>query len=85
MNSYKTALTILLVLILAVEAVVWLQMRWLFKGWEKEVEKEDMALTDEEQHYVEVRMKLLSFLSTTAIILFLLRFVIFDLFPLFRG
>ena len=85
MNSYKTALTILLVLILAVEAVVWLQMRRLFKGWEKEVEKEDMALTDEEQHYVEVRMKLLSFLSTTALILFLLRFVIFDLFPLFRG
>ena len=85
MNSYKTALTILLVLILAVEAVVWLQMRRLFKGWEKEVEKEDMALTDEEQHYVEVRMKLLSFLSTTALILFLLRFVIFDLFPLFGG
>ena len=85
MDSYKTALTILLVLILAVEAVVWLQMRRLFKGWEKEVEKEDMALTDEEQHYVEVRLKLLSFLSTTALILFLLRFVIFDLFPLFRG
>ena len=85
MNSYKTALTILLVLILAVEAVVWLQMRRLFKGWEKEVEKEDMALTDEEQHYVEVRMKLLSFLSTTAIILFLLRFVVFELLPMIFG
>ena len=85
MNSYKTALTILLVLILAAEAVVWLQMRRLFKGWEKEVEKEDMPLTDEEVHYVEVRMKLLSFLTPTAGILFLLRFVVFELIPLIRG
>ena len=81
MNSYKTALTILLVLILAVEAVVWFQMRRLFKGWEKE----DMALTDEELHYVEFRMKLLSILSTAAIIILLLRFVIFELLPLIFG
>ncbi len=82
MDSYKSALTIFLVLILAVEAVVWLQMRRLFKGWEKEVEKEDMALTDEELHYVEVRMTLLSFLTPAAGVLFLLRFVVFDLLPL---
>ena len=85
MESYKTALTILLVLILAAEAVVWLQMRRLFKGWEKEVEKEDMALTDEEQHYVEIRMKLIGFLSTTALVLFLLRFVVFELLPMIFG
>ena len=85
MDSYKTALTILLVLILAAEAVVWLQMRRLFKGWEKDVQNDDKQLTDEEVHYVEVRMKLLSFLTPTAGILLLLRFVIFDLFPLIRG
>ncbi len=85
MDSYKTELTILLVLILAAEAVVWLQMRRLFKGWEKEVEKEDMALTDEEQHYVEIRMKLIGFLSTTALVLFLLRFVVFELLPMIFG
>ena len=85
MNSYKTALTILLVLILAAEAVVWLQMRRLFKGWEKEVEKEDMALTDEELPYVEFRMKLLSFLTPTAGILLLLRFVVCELLPMIFG
>ena len=85
MDSYKTALTILLILILAVEAVVWLQMRRLFKGWEKEVEKEDMALTDEEAHYVEVRMKLLSILSIAAIIILLLRFVACELLPMIFG
>ena len=46
----KTLLTILLVLILAAEAIVWFQMRKLITGWEKEVEKEDMSLTDEEVH-----------------------------------
>lgn len=77
----KTALTILLVLILAAEAVVWYQMRRLIRGWGKEVEDHDVALTDEEQQYVEVRAGLLSILSITAIILFLLRFVVFELLP----
>ena len=62
MESYKTALTVFLVLIMAVEAVVLFQMRRLIKGWEKEVEKEDMPLTDEEVHYVETRTKLMGFL-----------------------
>ena len=81
----KNALTILLVLILAAEAVVWLQMRRLFKGWEKDVENDDKQLTDEEVHYIEVRMKLLSFLTPTAGILLLLRFIVFELIPLIRG
>ena len=85
MNSYKTALTILLTLILAADAVVFWQVRRLIHSWDKEVGEEDKALTDEEQRYVEVRMKLLGFLSTTALGLFLLRFVFFELFPLISG
>ena len=81
----KTLLTVLLVLILAAEAIVWLQMRKLILGWEKEVEKEDMPLTDEEVHYVETRTKLMGFFGAAALAIFLLRFVLFDLFPLFRG
>ena len=81
----KTALTVLLVLILAAEAIVWFQMRRLIKGWEKEVEKEDMPLTDEEVHYVETRTKLMGFFGAAALVIFILRFVIFDLFPLFGG
>ena len=85
MNSYKTALTILLALILAADAVVFWQVRKLIHSWDKEVGEEDKALTDEEQRYVEVRMKLLGFLSTTALGLFLLRFVVFELIPLIGG
>ena len=81
----KTLLTILLVLILAAEAIVWFQMRKLINSWEKEVEKEDMPLTDEEVHYVESRSKLTGILGAAALAIFLLRFVIFDLFPLFGG
>lgn len=81
----KTLLTVLLVLILAAEAIVWFQMRKLITGWEKEVEKEDMSLTDEEVHYVETRTKLMGFFGAAALAIFLLRFVIFDLFPLFGG
>ena len=82
MNSYKTALTIRLALVLAADAVVFWQVRRLIHRWDKEVGEEDKALTGEEQRYVEVRMKLLGFLSTTALILFLLRFVVFELIPL---
>ena len=85
MDSYKTALTILLVLILAAEAIVWFQMRKLIKSWEKDVENDDKQLTDEEAHYVETRSRLMGILGSTALVIFLLRFVIFDLFPLFRG
>ena len=81
----KTLLTVLLVLILAAEAIVWLQMRKLINSWEKEVEKEDMSLTDEEVHYVETRSKLMGILGAAALVIFILRFVIFDLFPLFGG
>ena len=81
----KTILTVLLVLILAAEAVVFFRMRRLINGWEKEVEKEDMPLTDEEVHYVETRSKLMGILGAAALVIFLLRFVIFALFPLFRG
>lgn len=85
MNSYKTALTILLALILAADAVVFWQVRRLIHRWDKEVGEEDKALTDEEQRYVEVRLKLMGFLSTTALGLFLLRFVVFELIPLIGG
>ena len=81
----KTALTILLVLVLAAEAVVFWQVRRLIHSWGKEVEEDDKALTDGEVRYIEIRGKLLSVLSTAAIVLFLLRFVFFDLFPLIRG
>ena len=50
----KTLLTVLLVLILAAEAIVWLQMRKRILG-------------------------------AAALVIFILRFVIFDLFPLFGG
>ena len=79
----KTALTILLILVLAAEGVIFFQVRKLIHSWGKEVEEEDKALTDQEQRYVEVRMKLMSGLSTAAIVLFLLRFVLFDLLPIF--
>ena len=86
MDSYKNALTILLVLVLAAEAVIFWQVRRLINSWGKEVEEEeDKALTDGERRYVEVRLKLMAALSTAAIVLFLLRFVVFDLFSLIRG
>ena len=78
----KTALTILLILVLAAEGVIFFQVRRLIHSWGKEVEEDDIALTEQEQRYVEVRMKLLSVLSTAAIALFLLRFVLFDLLPM---
>ena len=81
----KTILTVLLVLILAAEAIVFFRMRRLINGWEKEVEKEDMSLTDEEVQYVETHSKLMGILGAAALAIFLLRFVIFDLFPLLRG
>lgn len=85
MDSYKNALTVLLVLILAAEAVIFFQVRRLIRGWEKDVEKEDKALTDAEQHYVEFRLKLMSYLGTAAVVVYLLRFVVFELIPLFQG
>ena len=85
MDSYKNALTLLLVLILAAEAVVWYQIRRLIKSWEKDVENDDKQLTDEEAHDVETRSRLMGILGSTALVIFLLRFVIFDLFPLIRG
>ena len=81
----KTILTVLLVLILTAEAIVFFRMRRLINGWEKEVEKEDMSLTDEEVQYVETHSKLMGILGAAALVIFLLRFVIFDLFPLLRG
>ena len=81
----KTILTVLLVLILAAEAIVFFRMRRLINGWEKEVEKEDMPLTDEEVQYVETHSKLMGILGAAALVIFLLRFVIFVLFPLFGG
>ena len=76
----KTFLTVLLLLILAAEAIVFFRMRRLINGWEKEVEKEDMSLTDEEVQYVETHSKLMGILGAAALVIFLLRFVIFDLF-----
>ena len=81
----KTLLTVLLLLILTAEAIVFFRMRRLINGWEKEVEKKDMPLTDEEVHDVETRSRLMGVLGAAALVIFLLRFVIFDLFPLLRG
>ena len=81
----KTILTVLLVLILAAEAIVWFQMRNLINSWDKDVENGGKSLSDEEARYVEVRSKLMGILGAAALAIFLLRFVIFDLFPLFRG
>lgn len=81
----KTALTVLLVLILAAEGILMYRMRRLINGWGKEVEDHDVALTDEEQRWVERWGKRMSLLSAAAIVLFLLRFVVFDLFPLIGG
>ena len=81
----KTILTVLLVLILTAEAIVFFRMRRLINGWEKEVEKEDMSLTDEEVQYVETHSKLMGILGAAALVIFLLRFVVFDLFPLIGG
>ena len=81
----KTALTVLLVLILAAEAIVRFQMRKVIKSWEKDVENDDKQLTDEEVHYVETRSRLMGILGATALVIFLLRFVIFELLPLIQG
>ena len=78
----KTLLTVLLLLILTAEAIVFFRMRRLINGWEKEVEKEDMPLTDEEVHDVESCSRLMGVLGAAALVICLLRFVIFDLFPL---
>ena len=81
----KTFLTILLVAVLAAEGVLYYRMRRLIGSWEKDVEKGDKALTDEEARWVERWGKQMSALGIAAIILFLLRFVFFDLFPLIHG
>lgn len=81
----KTILTILLIAVMAAEGVLMYRMRKLINSWEKEVEDHDVALTDGEQRQVERWGKLMGVLSVAAIILFLLRFVVFDLFPLIRG
>ena len=77
----KTLLTILLVLILAAEAIVWFQMRKLINSWEKDVENDEKQLTDEEVHYVETRSKLMGILGAAALVIFLLRFVILTCSP----
>ena len=82
MDFFKTVLTVLLVAVLAAEALIFFQVRRLIHSWGKEVEEDDKALTDEEQRYVEIRLKLMSALSTAAIVLFLLRIVVIDLLPL---
>ena len=81
----KTILTILLIAVMAAEGVLMYRMRKLINSWEKEVEDHDVALTDGEQRRVERWGKLMGVLSVAAIILFLLRFVVFDLFPMMFG
>lgn len=81
----KTILTILLIAVMAAEGVLMYRMRKLINSWEKEVEDHDVVLTDGEQRQVERWGKLMGVLSVAAIVLFLLRFVVFDLFPLIRG
>ena len=81
----KTILTILLIAVMAAEGVLMYRMRKLINSWEKEVEDHDVALTDGEQRQVKRWGKLMGVLSVAAIVLFLLRFVVFDLFPLIRG
>ena len=81
----KTILTILLIAVMAAEGVLMYRMRKLINSWEKEVEDHDVALTDGEQRRVERWGKLMGVLSVAAIVLFLLRFVVFDLFPMMFG
>ena len=81
----KTLLTILLIAVMAAEGVLMYRMRKLINSWEKEVEDHDVALTAGEQRQVERWGKLMGVLGVAAIVLFLLRFVVFDLFPLIRG
>ena len=81
----KTILTMLLIAVMVAEGVLMYRMRKLINSWEKEVEDHDVALTDGEQRQVERWGKLMGVLSVAAIVLFLLRFVVFDLFPLIRG
>ena len=81
----KTILTMLLIAVMVAEGVLMYRMRKFINSWEKEVEDHDVALTDGEQRWVERWGRLMGVLSVAAIVLFLLRFVVFDLFPLIRG
>lgn len=81
----KTILTILLIAVMAAEGVLMYRMRRLINGWGKKLEDQDVALTDGEQRQVERWGRLMGILSAAAIVLFLLRFVVFELLPLIRG
>ena len=81
----KTILTILLVAVLAGEGMLVLRLRSVINGWEGDVEKEDKALTDEEVRTVERLGKQISALGIAAIVLFVLRFALFELLPMLQG
>ena len=81
----KTILTILLVLILAADTVVYYQMRRHIHSLGREMEEPCKVLSDEEVYYVESRSRLMSVLGVAALVVFLLRFVFFELLPLIQG
>ena len=78
----KIILTILLIAVLAVEGMLALRVRSLANGWEKEAADGDRTLTDDEVRTLERLCRQMVVLGIAEIILFVLRFVFFDLIPL---
>lgn len=78
----KIFLTILMLAVFAADAAVLLQLRKRFKSWENQL---DEPLSDEEQRYVETRLKLLGVLSAAGTMLFFIVCILYDLLPLFGG
>lgn len=78
----KLFLTILMLAVFAADAAVLLQLGKRFKSWENQL---DEPLSDEEQRYVETRLKLLGVLSAAGTMLFFIVCILYDLLPLFGG
>ena len=76
---------LMLIAVLAAEGAAVLRLRSLVNGWEKDVEDGDKVLTDEEVRTVERLGRQMSALGIAAIVLFVLRFVLFALLPMLRG
>lgn len=76
----KLFLIILTLAVFAADAAVFLQLRKRLKSWENQL---DEPLSDEEQRYVQTRLKLIGVLSAAGTILFFINCIIHDLLPLF--
>ena len=78
----KLLLNILLLIAGIADAVTFFQLRKCINGFEDHL---DNSLPDDEILFVEKHVKRLQVLSTIVCALFLIRFVICDLLPLFQG